>query len=46
MDENVLEDIYQEKLEERLIEYLSTKYKFCKYKSEFVFIGNILLKKA
>ncbi len=26
MDENVLEDIYQEKLEERLIEYLSTKY--------------------
>ena len=26
MDEKVLEDIYQEKLEERLIEYLSGKY--------------------
>ena len=26
MDEKVLEDIYQEKLEERLIEYLSDKY--------------------
>ena len=45
MDENVLEDIYQEKLDERLIGYISEKYGLSYQKAMDVYYKSNLAEK-